>query len=98
MLTLGGSVVVDFITPETETSTWYFWGMARNFNARDQGLTDQITSNLSKVFLEDKEMLEQQQVNIERTRRPLLSLNIDGGGMYARKIIDQLVSEEQSAS
>ncbi|ROT45341.1 aromatic ring-hydroxylating dioxygenase subunit alpha [Pusillimonas sp. NJUB218] len=92
------SVVVDFITPETETSTWYFWGMARNFNARDQGLTDQITSNLSKVFLEDKEMLERQQVNVERTRRPLLSLNIDGGGMHARKIIDQLVSEEQSTS
>ena len=25
------SIVVDFITPETETSIWYFWGMARNF-------------------------------------------------------------------
>ena len=25
------SVVVDFITPETDTSVWYFWGMARNF-------------------------------------------------------------------
>ena len=21
--------VVDFITPETETSLWYFWGVAR---------------------------------------------------------------------
>lgn len=91
-----GSVVVDFITPETETSTWYFWGMARNFNPSDQGLTDQITQNLSKVFLEDKDMLEQQQKNIERTRRPLLSLNIDGGGMYARKIIDRLVAEEKA--
>ena len=28
------AVVVDFITPETETSIWYFWGMARNFNPR----------------------------------------------------------------
>ena len=25
------AVVVDFITPETETSHWYFWGMARQF-------------------------------------------------------------------
>jgi vanillate O-demethylase monooxygenase subunit len=31
------SIVVDFITPETETSMWYFWGMARNFRARGQG-------------------------------------------------------------
>jgi vanillate O-demethylase monooxygenase subunit len=30
----GLSIVVDFITPETETSMWYFWGMARNFRAR----------------------------------------------------------------
>jgi vanillate O-demethylase monooxygenase subunit len=28
------SIVVDFITPETDTSMWYFWGMARNFNPR----------------------------------------------------------------
>jgi vanillate O-demethylase monooxygenase subunit len=28
------SIVVDFITPETDTSMWYFWGMARNFRPR----------------------------------------------------------------
>ena len=28
------SVVVDFITPETETTMWYFWGMARRFKPR----------------------------------------------------------------
>ena len=35
------SIVVDFITPETETSIWYFWGMARNFNPQDKALTAQ---------------------------------------------------------
>lgn len=35
------SVVVDFITPETETSIHYFWGMARKFNPRRQGADDQ---------------------------------------------------------
>ena len=36
------SIVVDFITPETETSIWYFWGMARNFNPKDKALTASI--------------------------------------------------------
>lgn len=90
-----GAIVIDFITPETETSTWYFWGMARNFSADNKELTQQITKNLSVVFKEDLEMLEAQQKNIERTQRPLLNLNIDGGGMYARRIIDRLIKEEQ---
>ncbi|RBJ69158.1 aromatic ring-hydroxylating dioxygenase subunit alpha, partial [Pseudomonas sp. MWU12-2534b] len=34
------SIVVDFITPETETSIWYFWGMARSFAVDDRALTD----------------------------------------------------------
>jgi vanillate O-demethylase monooxygenase subunit len=36
------SVVVDFITPETETSIHYFWGMARKFNPTDKALTASI--------------------------------------------------------
>jgi len=93
------STVIDFITPETETSTWYFWGMARNFNAQDQALSDQIRSSLSKVFSEDLQMLEMQQVNLtNNVGRKLLSLNIDGGGVQARRIIDQLVAEEKSNS
>ncbi len=89
------SIVVDFITPETEGSTWYFWGMARHFNPQDEGLTVQIRENLRKVFAEDKEMLEQQHLNIKRKQRALLSLNIDGGGAHARKIIERLVAQER---
>jgi hypothetical protein len=32
-------IVVDLITPETETSIWYFWGLARNFRPDDKALT-----------------------------------------------------------
>ena len=89
------STVIDFITPETESSTWYFWGMARNFNAQDQALSEQIRASLSTVFSEDLQMLEMQQLNLERNAgRKLLSLNIDGGGVQARRIIDQLLAAE----
>lgn len=93
------STVVDFITPESETSIWYFWGMARNFRAGDKALTAQIREGQGKIFGEDLEMLERQQANLTRwPERKLLMLNIDAGGVHARKVIDRLVAEERAAA
>src|SRR6218665_1002743 len=58
------SIVVDFITPETATSHWYFWGMARNFNVKDKALTAQIREGQAKVFAEDTAVLEAQKANM----------------------------------
>jgi vanillate O-demethylase monooxygenase subunit len=91
--------VVDFITPETETSMWYFWGMARNFRVADSALTHQIRQGQGKVFSEDTAVLEAQQRNLTLYRnRKLLKLNIDAGGVQARRIIDRLIAQEQPAN
>ena len=90
-----GSVVVDFITPETETSHWYFWGMARNFAAEDRALTDRIREGQGKIFSEDLEILQRQQQNLlQYPARRLLKLNIDAGGVMARKLIDKAITQE----
>jgi vanillate O-demethylase monooxygenase subunit len=90
------SVVVDFLTPETETSMWYFWGMARHFNPRDKALTAQIRDGQAKVFAEDTAVLEAQQRNLNLyPQRKLLMLNIDAGGVQSRRIIDRLIAQEQ---
>jgi vanillate monooxygenase len=92
------SVVVDFITPETETSMWYFWGMARNFNVKDRNLTAQIREGQGRVFAEDTEVLESQQRNLlQYPDRRLLMLNIDAGGVQSRRIIDRLIAQERQA-
>lgn len=89
------SIVVDFITPETDTSIWYFWGMARNFKPDDAELTATIREGQGKIFAEDLEMLERQQQNLLRyPDRQLLKLNIDAGGVKSRKIIDRLIAAE----
>ena len=91
------SVVVDFITPETETSMWYHWGMARKFNPQDGALTDQIREGQGKIFSEDLEMLERQQANLSAfPERKLLKLNIDAGGVQARRILDRLADAERA--
>jgi vanillate monooxygenase len=90
------SIVVDFITPETESSMWYFWGMARSFAVHDAALTAEIRQGQGKVFAEDTAVLEAQQRNLEANPgRRLLMLNIDAGGVQARRVIDRLVAAEQ---
>jgi vanillate O-demethylase monooxygenase subunit len=93
------SIVVDFITPETETSIWYFWGMARNFQAHDEALTAQIREGQGKIFAEDLQMLERQQKNLLAwPERPLLKLNIDAGGVQSRRVIDRLIAAERGVA
>ena len=91
------SVVVDFITPETETTMWYFWGMARNFKPQDQALTDSIREGQGGIFAEDLEMLEQQQKNLHThfADRRLLRLDIDAGGAHSRRIIERMLKKER---
>jgi vanillate O-demethylase monooxygenase subunit len=90
------SVVVDFITPETETSHWYHWGMARQFKPNDAELTVKIREGQGKIFNEDMEMLQLQQANISLwPERKLLLLNIDSGGVQSRRIIDRMLAQEQ---
>ena len=93
------SIVVDFITPATETSIWYFWGMARNFRPDDATLTGTIRAGQAKIFGEDLEMLERQQRNLSaHPERKLLVLNIDAGGSHSRRVLDRLLAQEKAAN
>ena len=92
------SVVVDFLTPETETTMWYFWGMARHFKPEDAALTSTIREGQAKIFAEDLGMLEAQQRNLlAQPQKPLMTLNIDAGGVLSRRVIARLMDEESAA-
>ena len=91
------SVVVDFLTPETDRSHWYHWGMARQFKPRDTALTQKIREGQGKIFSEDLEILELQQANLNRwPDRKLLKLNIDSGGVQSRRVISKYLAQETS--
>lgn len=81
-------MVVDCMTPESETTHHYFWGMARNFNIDDPGFTARFKAGQGGVFAEDKVILEAQQRSIEANPGlKLAAYNIDQGGVRARQII-----------
>ena len=87
--------VIDFMTPETETTTWYFWGMARNFDIADQGFTDRFKAQQAGVFQEDVEILEAQQRSIEANpHMKLRNFNIDAGGVRSRQVIERLLKQQ----
>jgi vanillate O-demethylase monooxygenase subunit len=89
-------MVVDFMTPETETTMHYFWGMARSFDVDDAGFTARFKRQQGGVFAEDKEILEAQQRSIlANSGMRLNAYNIDQGGVRARQIIDRLIRAQQ---
>lgn len=84
-------MVLNAITPETESSTRYFWNFVRNFDLANRSLTNELQATVAGVFAEDEEMLEGQQRAIDAMPAyRLANLNIDAGSVRARQLIERL--------
>jgi vanillate O-demethylase monooxygenase subunit len=90
--------VLNSLTPETETSTHYFWSVAREFEHDDEALSAQLVAGVTKIFHEDRVVIEQQQklIDTDTSGRPLLSVNCDAGGAAARRIVDRLLKTQRA--
>lgn len=85
--------VIDSMTPETESSTHYFWGMARSFRIDDAGFTARWKQQQNRVFLEDVEILEAQQRSIAANPdMKLRAYSIDSGGVRVRRVIEKAMA------
>jgi vanillate O-demethylase monooxygenase subunit len=89
--------VIDLITPESFTSTHYFWAFARNFRLDEPAVTEFTRENVAHTFDEDKEMLEAQQQNIGATDRPpfQVTLRADAGPTQGRRLLATMIVAEQ---
>ena len=87
---------LNAITPETETTTHYFWAQAHDFRTDEPWVTDLLYQNVHTAFLEDLDIIKAQQDNIlSRPEAPRIDINHDGGGIQARRIIERLAAEDQ---
>jgi len=87
--------VIDALTPESATSSHYFWGMARNFDIHDVGFTSRLKKQQGGVFLEDVAVLEaQQQSMAANPQSKLKAFSIDAGGVRARHVIERMIREQ----
>ena len=88
--------MIDALTPETGSSTHYFWTFPRNHQLEDADLSDYFKKGVDKTFLEDKWMLEGQQKRMDAAPdSPFVDINADAGGVAARNIVARLLEEER---
>jgi phenylpropionate dioxygenase-like ring-hydroxylating dioxygenase large terminal subunit len=87
--------VLNTMTPETETTCHYFWAFVRNYALDDQRITTLIREGVAGVFHEDEVVLAAQQRAVnEHPDKQFYNLNIDGGAMWARRLIDKMMAAE----
>ena len=88
---------LNAITPETETTTHYFWGQAHDFEPRNPEMTERVFAQIKMAFLEDVAVFTAQQENLNLLpNAPQTDINADSGGIQARRIVDRLYKEEQA--
>jgi phenylpropionate dioxygenase-like ring-hydroxylating dioxygenase large terminal subunit len=88
----------NLITPETEWTTHYFWGSARDFQIEDAELSATLLGLAELAFMtEDKPIIEAQQIVIGKRDmmdlRPVLLPNDNSSGR-ARRAIDRMLAAE----
>lgn len=81
------------ITPETASTSHYFWTVATNPHPDKPDPTAIVVSQTKATFVEDKLIIEAQHRNAARFGpRPMLDIHVDVGPNKARRIIDRLCS------
>jgi vanillate O-demethylase monooxygenase subunit len=92
--------VIDLITPETSTTSHYFWAFARNFRLDELAVTEFLRENVRHTFDEDKDMLEAQQRNIGADTEPQFQVAVkaDAGPTRARRLLASMIEAESRGS
>jgi vanillate O-demethylase monooxygenase subunit len=89
---------LNAMTPETETTTHYFYGQAHDFDVKNPQTTEMVMNQITKAFLEDQIIFEAQQKNmLQVPNAPQVDINADNGVLQAQRILDRLFQEEQAA-
>lgn len=79
------------VTPETETTSHYFWTMATNPKDNREAIAAKVVEQTVLTFDEDKGVIEAQYRNmLEFADRPMVDIHVDVGANRARRIIEAL--------
>ncbi len=93
--------VINLITPETVSTSHYFWAFARNFRLEEAEVTEFLRDGVRSTFDEDKEMLEAQQkvlgdVDVDPAYR--IVVKADAGAVQGRRLLATKVAEEAAVA
>lgn len=92
-------MIINSMTPETETSCHYFWANARDHDLDNTGMTEMAQRQTGGAFEEDKFIIEAQQRIIDLDPAAA-TINVagDAGGVQARRMVDRLIALESTST
>jgi phenylpropionate dioxygenase-like ring-hydroxylating dioxygenase large terminal subunit len=86
------------LTPETETTCFYFWSTANGFRPNDPAATEWLFNEIAGAFNEDRTVVEAQQARLaELGEAALVDIATDGARLHMRRTVDRLMAEEAQA-
>jgi len=90
------------LTPETETSTHYFWATTRSVDVVDEAMDTQLRALMMQAFeAEDKPLIEAAFANLDGgefwSQQPVFT-RVDAGGTRARRLLRDLRDQERDAA
>lgn len=84
------------ITPETETSCFYFWSAANGYRQDEPEATEQLFAEISRAFDQDKVVVEAQQARLtELGQEGLVNLKADVARVRMRQTVERLLEAER---
>lgn len=84
------------LTPETETSCFYFWSVANGYRQNEPEATEQLYREIAPTFIEDQEMVEAQQARLsEFGENGLVDIASDTTRMHMRRMVEGMIAAEQ---
>ena len=88
----------QFMTPETDETTHFFWVYLNNFEGADTTVSHSLLSSLIEGFLEDKTIIERQQQTLEEDPafgREMLAIHADAPLVHFRRTLNRMIDAEQ---
>lgn len=84
------------LTPETESSTHYFFAHAHNCHIDDPRVTEGVHANIITAFEEDRVMITAQQKNLEADPNfKMVPLSIDNALSQFRWLVNKFIEQER---
>ncbi len=86
----------QFMTPETERTTHFFWSYLNNFEGEDATISRSLLGSLIEGFMEDKEIIERQQRTLDEDPNfQMLAILADAPLAHFRRVLGRLIQAEQ---